>query len=497
MIPPASSALTRRRQAEGDRLTASARSTLAIRPSRCSLVTMARSTLSGGCSGIKPSLRCLRRKFVACRGGSGGIFAIAFEAISGRFQAMTRRYANQADSPNLTTARGAALYIGALLGPGLLLLPGLAAAEAGPASIVAWLALLGLSGLFAAVFSALGRRFPQAGGVIGYVAAGLGPRAGQAAGWSFLIGVVGGAPIVCLIGAGYVTGLTGGGHTARAAIAAALLLAVLALAAVGLRASTGAQLVLVGLLVTLVTVAVAGSAGSAGIAHWTPFAPHGWPSVGRAATTLMLSFVGWEAVAPLTTRFANPQRQLPPVIAIALAVTTALYLGLVILTIGTVNAYVTGAATMARQLLADGAADGGRPTRAARAARAAPGFLAAIAAAGVLLITLYGLRLASVAALVTVPTALFLAVYLASMVSAARVLHGRARRAAVPAALAVSVMLAYCGWALALPATIALAFGWRLPKGPATVIAGTGPAGPVTAATAPAGTVTAGTLPGC
>ncbi len=384
---------------------------------------------------------------------------------------MTRRYANQADSPNLTTARGAALYIGALLGPGLLLLPGLAAAEAGPASIVAWLALLGLSGLFAAVFSALGRRFPQAGGVIGYVAAGLGPRAGQAAGWSFLIGVVGGAPIVCLIGAGYVTGLTGGGHTARAAIAAALLLAVLALAAVGLRASTGAQLVLVGLLVTLVTVAVAGSAGSAGIAHWTPFAPHGWPSVGRAATTLMLSFVGWEAVAPLTTRFANPQRQLPPVIAIALAVTTALYLGLavatigvlgpgaatsvpladllgravgsagpgvaavaaVILTIGTVNAYVTGAATMARQLLADGAADGGRPTRAARAARAAPGFLAAIAAA------------------------------------------------------AVSVMLAYCGWALALPATIALAFGWRLPKGPATVIAGT-----VTA-----GTATAGTVPGC
>ena len=45
---------------------------------------------------------------------------------------------------NLTTARGAALYIGAILGPGLLL-PGLAAAEAGPASILAWLALLGVS----------------------------------------------------------------------------------------------------------------------------------------------------------------------------------------------------------------------------------------------------------------------------------------------------------------------------------------------------------------
>jgi hypothetical protein len=42
-----------------------------------------------------------------------------------------------------------------------------------------------------------------------------------------------------------------------------------------------------------------------------------------------------------------------------------------------------------------------------------------------------------------------------------RVLHGRVRAAAVPAALAVIVMLAYCGWALAVPAFIALAAGWR------------------------------------
>src|SRR6266516_6628196 len=81
--------------------------------------------------------------------------------------------AHSSNNQHLTTSRGAALYIGALLGPGLLLLPGLAAAEAGPASILAWLALLGLSGLFAAVFSALGRHNPSAGGVIGYVTAGL------------------------------------------------------------------------------------------------------------------------------------------------------------------------------------------------------------------------------------------------------------------------------------------------------------------------------------
>src|SRR6201996_7726365 len=99
----------------------------------------------------------------------------------------------------LTTTRGAALSTGALLGPGLLLLPGLAAAAAGPASVLAWAGLLVLSGLFAGVFGALGRGFPSAGGVIGYVRVGLGKRASTIAGWSFLARVVAGAPVVCLI----------------------------------------------------------------------------------------------------------------------------------------------------------------------------------------------------------------------------------------------------------------------------------------------------------
>jgi amino acid efflux transporter len=392
---------------------------------------------------------------------------------------------------NLTTSRGAALYIGAILGPGLLLLPGLAAAEAGPASILAWLALLGLSGLFAAVFSAFGRQIPSAGGVMGYVTAGLGPRAGRATGWMFLAGVVGGAPIVCLIGASYVTGtftgLAGGGQGGRAAVAAVLLLTVLALAAGGLRASATVQLVLVSLLTVVVVVAVTGSAPAARVSNWTPFAPHGWLSVGSAAATLMFSFAGWEAVAPLTTRFADPARQLPRAVAIALAVTTVLYLGLavatisvlgpsaatdiplaallsraigtagpeaaavaaVVLTLGAANAYINGAAALAGQLVHS--APGGR--------RSAPmiRLLAAIGLAGLLLISLYGLRIVGTAALVAVPTVLFLTVYLGVMAAAVRVLRGRVRLAALPAGLAVAVMLGFCGWALALPLLIALA----------------------------------------
>jgi amino acid efflux transporter len=389
----------------------------------------------------------------------------------------------------LTTARGAALYIGALLGPGLLLLPGLAAAAAGPASVLAWAGLLVLSGLFAVVFGALGRGFSSAGGVIGYVRAGLGPRASAIAGWSFLVGVVAGAPVVCLIGAGYVTELTGGGTLIRALIAALLLAVVLALAAGGLRTSAAAQLLLVALLIVVVLVAVAGSAGQERAANWTPFAPHGWQAIGHAASVLMLSFVGWEAAAPLTTRFADPARQLPRVIGIALAVTSVLYLGLAVatigvlgagaatgaplaallrdvagtagtavaavaallLTLGAVNAYVSGAAEMTRELIGRGPAGLGDGP-----ARPAPRFLAAVAVSGLAMIALYGLGLASPAALVTLPTTLFLMVYLGCMIAAVRVLRGPARLAAAPAAAIVALMLGYCGWALLAPALVAV-----------------------------------------
>ena len=390
----------------------------------------------------------------------------------------------------MSVPRGAALYVGALLGPGLLLLPGLAAAQAGPASILAWLALLGISALLAVVFAALGKAFPSAGGVTGYAAAGLGPRAGAAAGWCFLAGVICGAPVVCLIGASYVADLTGGGQSVRCGVAAALLLVVLGLALGGVRATTTVQLVLVALLITVVVIAVAGSAPSAHAANWAPFAPHGWPAIGRAASTLMLSFVGWEAVAPLTARFGDPARQLPRVIAIAFAITTALYLGLavatiavlgpgagtevpladllrhavgpagraaaavaaVLLTLGATNAYLSGAAAMAAELT-------GR--RAARAGRDARPLLALIAAAGLLVIGLYATRVVSTAQLVEIPTTLFLAVYLACTLSAARTLAGGARRAALPAVLAVGAVLAFSGWALAIAAAVAVTAALR------------------------------------
>ena len=111
----------------------------------------------------------------------------------------------------LGTASGAALYIGSLIGPGVLLVPALAARAAGPASVISWGALLLLSAPLAIIFAVLGTRMPGSGGVASYVEAGFGRAAGLVTGGWFLSAVLIGAPAVSMIGGFYVADLTGSG----------------------------------------------------------------------------------------------------------------------------------------------------------------------------------------------------------------------------------------------------------------------------------------------
>jgi hypothetical protein len=55
--------------------------------------------------------------------------------------------------------RGAALYVGSLIGPGVLLVPALAVQVAGPASVIGWALLLLLSAPLAFTFAATTERF--------------------------------------------------------------------------------------------------------------------------------------------------------------------------------------------------------------------------------------------------------------------------------------------------------------------------------------------------
>ena len=372
--------------------------------------------------------------------------------------------------------RGAGLYLGALIGPGLLLVPALGVAAAGPASIVAWAGLLVLSIPLAITFAALGVRYPEAGGVSTYVRAGLGEAASVVVGSWFLGAIVLGAPAVALMGGFYVADLMGSSSTLAVMVAAAIFTAVLATNALGLRVSSAAQLVLSSVLVAVLVVAIAFALPHLRSDRWTPFAPHSWLAIGTAANILIWLFVGWEAVAQLAGEFKRPKVDLPRSMALAFAVVTCLYLGLAVATIG------LGGAASSRVPLADLVAvafgHDGRVATAVLAVALTAGCMnvyiasgaklaGALAGAGAMprwlgrhgsqrpLGVLALIDLALLAALVVgvlnvtdlirASSSLFVGIYMLSVVAAIRVLEGFSRLAAWAATVMAAAVAVFSG----------------------------------------------------
>ncbi len=399
-------------------------------------------------------------------------------------------------SHRIGIAEGTALYVGAVLGAGVLALPALAAAEAGPASVLAWAGLIALSVPVAAAFAGLGKRYPDGGGVATFVARAAGPRMSGAVGWWFYLAVPCGAPCTALVGGQYVAHALGWGRPAELAVAAVLLAGAFGSNYVGLRLSGRLQLLLVGMLAVLLLAAVLMAAPHARSANLAPFLPHGWAAVGSAASLLFFSFAGWEAVTHLSAEFRDPRRTLPVVTTLALVVVGVLYLGLavtsvtvlgstsatsrvpltlllasgigdaarwvtalaaVLLTFGTMNAYIAGASRLGAALGRDGALPGwlARGGGAGEVPRRSLGVLAAATAAVVAAALAAGLTLGQV---MLAASACFLAVTLAGLGAAVRLLprYAPAWWGAVVAFCPMAVVLAFSKLFLAWPIALML-----------------------------------------
>jgi amino acid efflux transporter len=398
---------------------------------------------------------------------------------------------------NLGVTRGAALYVGALIGPGLLLVPALAVQAAGAASIVAWAGLLVLSAPLAITFAALGVLHPVAGGVSTYVREGLGEGAGAVTGGWFLAAVVLGAPAVSVIGGYYVADLTGSGTPVAAAVGLAMFLAVLTANLFGLRVSSGFQLALSSVLLVVMAVAIGVALPSRGGDNWTPLAPHGWWAVGTAANILVWLFVGWEAVAQLAGDFRRPEHDLPRSMALAFALVTVLYIGLAVatigvtgdthsrvpladlisvgfghagrdatavlavaLTMGTMNVYIGGASKLAASLAGEGALPRWLGGDVHRSIPRRPLYVYAPVTIVAIVLVLAGAG--TTTQLVRATSACFIAVYVLALLSAIRLLDGRGRGAAA-VSLGLSVVVAvFSGVYLLVPIVAgALALGLR------------------------------------
>ncbi len=395
----------------------------------------------------------------------------------------------------LTVATGTALYLGAVLGTGVIALPALAAAVAGPASLLAWLGLGVLSMPLAATFAALGARHPDAGGVSTYVREAFGARAATVVGWCFYFAVPAGAPAAALFAGAYVAQATDGGRGTVAVTAVALLAAATAANAFGVRVSGRLQLVLAGLLVILLSTAVISSLPHARWENLRPFAPHGWTAIVPAALLLVWSFAGWEAITHLAADFRRPARDLPRAAAIAVVLVGVLYLAVagatvlvlgpaagsteaplaqllglgvggpvhllaavaaLLLTFGAMNAYLAGAARLGAAL----GQHGGLPGWLARGGSAGEVPRRSLALVAGLSALVMGVVLAARTGptpLVMLTTGNFVLVYVLGTAAALRLLprSDRAHRYARLSLVAVAGLLAAAGWYLLWPLLLA------------------------------------------
>ncbi|MEQ4714919.1 amino acid permease [Nonomuraea sp. B19D2] len=382
--------------------------------------------------------------------------------------------------------QGTALLVGAVLGPGMLVLPHLAAAAAGPASVLAWAGLLALSVPVALTFAALGARYPDGGGVASFAGLAFGRHAAAVVGWWFYGAVPVGTVAGALIGGQYVEATLGMNATLAACL---ILAAAFAANAAGLRTSGRLQIGFVALLVALLATAVITAAPHADPANFTPFAPYGPAGVASAAGVLMFAFVGWEAASHLSAEFAGGKSGLVRATAVTLVVIALLYVGVsvtsvgvlgphmpgvpltamletgigpaarpvtgvvaVLLTFGAVNTYIAGAARLGAALARDGAlpgwfARGGSP---GMTPYRSLGLLAVLSVP--VLVWAVDLDL-----LMRATSACLAAVTVAGVAAAVRMLPaGRHRITAVVGAGLSLVALTFCGAYLVVPAVLAL-----------------------------------------
>lgn len=399
---------------------------------------------------------------------------------------------------NIGMTQAIALYIGAVLGSGVLIVPGLAAEIAGPASLLAWGLMTLLILPLALSMGLLSARFPNAGGVSHFVTLAFGPKAGALVGWFFLMSVPVGAPVAALTGAGYMTAAMGWGNPARIALAAGMLVIGLVTNWLGMKVAGKVQIAVVIAIVAVLVFSFAAALPNMERVNFTPFAPHGWMSVGQAAAILFWCFIGWEAVSHLSEEFKDPQRAAVKGVSIAAIIVGILYFLSALATVGT-QSYLHGGADasllwiISRPLGAWGGfiagltglfictatiiAYAGAASRVAYAlARQgeAPKWMGRLSAhyqtpvgaisfltvCFIIVLSLYGSGLVSITTLITFPNATFILTYIGGCAAGIRLLRGS--RLGVTISLisfaATVCVFPFTGWAILYPLVITLVF---------------------------------------
>lgn len=213
-----------------------------------------------------------------------------------------------------------AIATGTTLSAGFFLLPGIAAQQAGPALVLAY--LIAAVPLVPAMFSIieLATAMPRAGGVYYFLDRTLGPLFGTIGGlgtWFALILKV----AFALIGMGaYISLFVPELSITPAAILIAIILG--SINAFGAKKSGRLQILLLFGLLSIIAIFIAGGLPEISYSHFDGFFDAGMSSIFATAGLVYISYVGVTKVASLSEEVINPERNLP--LGVILALTTSI-----------------------------------------------------------------------------------------------------------------------------------------------------------------------------
>ncbi|MGF9905776.1 amino acid permease [Brevibacillus porteri] len=235
------------------------------------------------------------------------------------------------------------LGIGAIMGTGIFVLTGVAAAlHAGPALVLSF-----VIAAFACVFAALcyaefASTVPVSGSAYTYSYAAFGEFVAWMIGWDLILEYGVACAAVASGWSGYAQGLLAGfnihlPHALTSAFdvskgtiidlpAVLIIVIITALLMKGTRESASLNTIMVLIKVAVVVLFLVVGVMYVKPENWSPFMPFGFAGVATGAATVFFAFIGFDAVSSAAEEVRNPQRDMPIGIISSLVVCTILYI---------------------------------------------------------------------------------------------------------------------------------------------------------------------------
>ncbi|MCQ4637814.1 amino acid permease [Anaerovorax odorimutans] len=231
--------------------------------------------------------------------------------------------------------------IGVIIGSGIFVITGVAAAEhAGPGLVLSFLLAGAACGCAALCYAELASAVPASGGAYTFVYAGLGEIFGWFIGWCLTLEYVVAMSAVAVGWSAYVSNVlpmlgadlpqevmaspSGGGMVNLPAAAVITVMALLQLK--GTRESARLNNILVAIKMTVILLFIVLVAGRIDPANYDPFLPFGWEGVCSGAAVVFFAYLGFDAIANSAEEVIEPQKNMPKGIVGSLVIATILYI---------------------------------------------------------------------------------------------------------------------------------------------------------------------------